>query len=124
MKSAVKNMPNFLLTWLLTALALILTGWLVPGITLEGVNAAIIAAAVLGLVNAVVKPLLVLLTLPLTFLTLGLFLLVINAISIMLVAALTPGFIVSGFLAALFGSIVLSVVSTILGKLVEQDEED
>jgi putative membrane protein len=117
-------MPNFLLTWLLTALALILTGWLVPGITLEGFNAAIIAAAVLGLVNAVVKPVLVLLTLPLTFLTLGVFLLVINAISIMLVAALTPGFIVSGFLAALFGSIVLSLVSTVLGKLVEQDEED
>ncbi|WP_071515930.1 phage holin family protein [Geitlerinema sp. PCC 9228] len=117
-------MPNFLLTWLLTALALVLTGWLVPGITLDGFNAAIIAAAVLGLVNAVVKPLLILLTLPLTFLTLGLFLLVINAISIMLVASLTPGFAVSGFLAALVGSIVLSLVSTILGNLVEREDED
>jgi putative membrane protein len=118
-------MPNFLLTWLLTALALVLTGWLVPGITLEGFNAAIIAAAVLGLVNAVVKPLLILLTLPLTFLTLGVFLLVINAISLMLVGGLTPaGFTVDGFLPAFFGSIVLSVVSTILGKLVEQDESE
>lgn len=111
-------MPNFLLTWLLTALALVITGYLVPGFRIDSFPAALIAAVVLGLVNAVIKPILVLLTLPITFLTLGLFLLVVNAITIWLAGAITPGFDVQGFLPALLGSIVLTIITAVLHFLV------
>lgn len=116
-------MPQFLLTWLLTALSLVVTAYVVPGLTLSGFTAALIAAIALGLVNAVVRPILILLTLPITIVTLGLFLLVINAVSIQLVAALTSGFTVSGFLPALVGSFVLSFVSGVLNKLAGQESE-
>jgi putative membrane protein len=105
-------MPSFLLTWLLTALALIITAYIVPGFAIQSLVAAIVAAVVLGLINAVVKPILVVLTLPLTIVTLGLFLFVINAIAIWLAGAITPGFTVAGFLPALLGSIVLTVVAS------------
>jgi putative membrane protein len=110
-------MTQFLLTWLATAISLLVTAYLVPGIELKGVAAAAIAAIVLGLVNAIVKPILVFFTLPLTILTLGLFLLVVNAITLGLVAYLTPGFEVHGFFPAVFGSIVLSLVSGILHSI-------
>ncbi|WP_159788308.1 phage holin family protein [Sodalinema gerasimenkoae] len=111
-------MPQFIVTWLMTALALVITAYLVPGIELDSINAALIAAIILGLVNAVVRPLLVLLTLPITILTLGLFLLVINAISILIVANLTSGFAVNGLFWAIVGSVVLSFVSSILDSLI------
>jgi putative membrane protein len=107
-------MPNFLLTWLLTALALVITSYLVPGFRIENFPAALVAAVVLGLVNAIVKPILVVLTLPITFVTLGLFLFVINAVTIWLAGYITPGFDVLGFLPALLGSIVLTVISSVL----------
>lgn len=107
-------MVHFLLTWLLSALALIITAQVVPGFTVAGLGAAAIAAVVLGLINAIVRPILVFLTLPLTLLTLGLFLLVINALLILLAGAITPGFSVSGFIPALLGSIVLTLVSSVL----------
>ncbi|HBL60727.1 MAG TPA: hypothetical protein DDZ80_20495 [Cyanobacteria bacterium UBA8803] len=110
-------MPHFLLTWLLTALALMITAYFIPGISVTSFANAIVAVVVMGLVNAIVRPILVMLTLPLTILTLGLFLLVINAISLLLVAYLTPGFDVAGLGPALLGSIVLSLVSGILNKL-------
>lgn len=107
-------MPNFLITWLLTAIALGITAYLVPGFTVSNWVAAAIAAIVLGLVNAIVKPILVILTLPLTIVTLGLFLFVVNAITIWLAGALTPGFTVAGFIPALLGSIVLTLVASVL----------
>ncbi|NJL00477.1 MAG: phage holin family protein [Spirulinaceae cyanobacterium SM2_1_0] len=111
-------MMQFFLTWLVAAGAVLLTAWLVPGLTITGPVAALIAAAVFGLVNAIVKPVLILFTLPLTILTLGLFLLAINAIAFGLVGYLTPGFTVGGFFPALFGSIVLSLLSGLLDRLV------
>lgn len=109
-------MLQFLLTWLGTAISLFLTALIVPGLTITGLQAAIVGAAVLGLVNAIVKPILILFTLPLTILTLGLFLLIVNAIALGLVGYLTPGFTVGGFFSAIFGSIVLSLVSGIINQ--------
>ncbi|HIK31593.1 MAG TPA: phage holin family protein [Oscillatoriales cyanobacterium M4454_W2019_049] len=112
-------MLNFLLTWLVSAVSLIVTAKLVPGIEISSFGVAAVAAIVMGLVNAIVRPILVLFTLPLTILSLGLFLLVINAIVFSLVAYLSPaGFVVSGFWAAFFGAIVLSIVSSIIGGVV------
>jgi len=113
-------MPHFLLTWLLTALALLITANLVPGFAITSFFAALVAAVVLGLLNAIVKPILVLLTLPITFLTLGLFLFVLNALTIWLAGSITPGFVVSGFLPALLGSIILTIVASVLNFVVDR----
>jgi putative membrane protein len=113
-------MPHFLLTWLVTALALVVTANLVPGFTITSFVAALMAAVVLGLLNAIVKPILVLLTLPITFLTLGLFLFVVNALTIWLAGSITPGFQVSGFLPALLGSIILTIVASVLNFVVDR----
>lgn len=113
-------MPQFLLTWLVTAISLMITAYIVPGFVVSSFGAAIIAAVVLGLVNAIVKPILVLLTLPLTILTLGLFLFVINALTIWLAGALTTGFDVAGFLPALVGSIVLTLVASGINFFVDR----
>ena len=110
-------MWQFLLTWLATAISLIITGFFVPGFEVAGFNYAIAGAAVLGLVNAIVKPVLILFTLPLTILTVGLFLFVVNAISLSLVGYLTPGLDIIGFFPAVFGSIILTVVSGIVNQL-------
>jgi len=107
---------SFFLTWLIAALSLLLTAYLVPGLQFDSFIAAAIAAVILGLVNAIVRPVLLLLTLPITLLTLGLFLFVVNALMLWLAAVLTPGFTVSGFLPALVGSIVLTLVSTLLNQ--------
>ncbi|HEY9767815.1 MAG TPA: phage holin family protein [Coleofasciculaceae cyanobacterium] len=110
-------MWQFLLTWLATAVSLIVTAFIVPGFAIVSFSSAIIGAAVLGLVNAVVKPILILFTLPLTILTLGLFLLVVNAIALGLVSYLTPGLTIAGFFPAMFGSIVLTLVSGLINQL-------
>jgi len=107
---------SFLLTWLIAALSLLITAYLVPGLEFDNFIAAAIAAVVLGLVNAIVRPVLLLLTLPITLLTLGLFLFVVNAFMLWLTGLLTPGFTVAGFLPALIGSIVLTLVSTLLSQ--------
>ncbi|MGD1902690.1 MAG: phage holin family protein [Geitlerinemataceae cyanobacterium] len=116
-------MPQFLVTWLLSAIAIGITATVVPGLAIDGVTAAIVAAAILGLVNAVVRPLLIFATLPLTIVSLGAFLLVINAISIWLVGAWTAGFTVMGFLPAFVGAIVLSFVSSVLGQFADGQPE-
>ncbi len=110
-------MLQFLLTWLATAVSLIVTAFIVPGFAIVSFSSAVVGAAILGLVNAVVKPILVLFTLPLTILTLGLFLLVVNAIALGLVSYLTPGFTITGFFPAVFGSIVLTIVSGLVNQL-------
>ena len=112
-------MFQFILTWIITALSLLITAYLVPGITIDGFQVAAIATLVMGLINAIVRPILLLFTLPLTILTLGLFLLVVNAISFSLVSYFTPGFTVNAFWDALFGSIILSIVSSFLNKIFE-----
>ncbi|NEQ22876.1 MAG: phage holin family protein [Microcoleus sp. SIO2G3] len=113
-------MPHFLLTWLLTALALVITANLVPGFAITSFLAALVAAVVLGLLNAIVKPILVLLTLPITFLTLGLFLFVVNALTIWLAGSITPGFEINGFLPALVGSIILTIVASVLNFVADR----
>jgi putative membrane protein len=114
-------MLRFIITWILTAISLLITAHFVPGIKIDTVTDAAIGAIVLGLVNAIVRPILVLLTLPFTILTLGLFLFVVNALSFYLVAYLTPGFHIASFWAALLGSIVLSIVSSLLGIVFRQE---
>jgi len=108
---------RFLARVLLNALAIGVAAWLVPGVRLAGPIPAIIAGVLLGLVNALVRPILILLTLPFTLLTLGLFIFVVNAICFALTAALVPGFDLSGFVAALFGALVVSIVSWIVNAL-------
>lgn len=110
---------NLLLRWLLNALALWVTVELDVGLylTQSGLGPILISALVLGLVNALVRPVMVLLTLPLTVLTLGLFLLVVNALAIAIVAVLTP-LAVTGFWGAVVGALVLSIISAVLSALV------
>jgi putative membrane protein len=114
-------MFQFLVTWLATAISLLVTAYLVPGLQIDSFTAAAIGAIVLGIVNSLVKPILVIFTLPLTILTLGLFLLVVNAIAFGLVGYLTPGFHVNGFFPAVIGSIVLSLVSWFINSLMGTD---
>ncbi len=107
-------MFSFLISLLITALAVLLTGYLLPGIQVKSYGNALLISLVMGLVNALVKPILVFFTLPITLLTLGLFLFVINALMILLVSAILPGFRVKNFWWALAFSIVLSFVNGFL----------
>ncbi|MDY6802658.1 MAG: phage holin family protein [Cyanobacteriota bacterium] len=116
-------MQSFLLTWLLATISLLITGFLVPGLIISSIPAAAVAAIVLGAINAFVRPIITLLTLPLTILTLGLFLLVVNGISLSLVGFFTPGVTVEGFWPAVIGAIVLSFVSGFVGKFANQESE-
>ncbi len=113
-------MLNFFLTWVLSAISLGITAYIVPGFTISSWQAAAVGVVVMALVNAIIKPIITIFTLPLTLLTLGLFLFIVNAISISLVAYLTPGFSISSFWAALFGSIVLSLVSSLFNQILAQ----
>jgi putative membrane protein len=101
---------KLILTWLLAACALLLVAYLYPGVQVQNFTAALIAAAVIGLFNAVLRPILVILTLPVTIVTLGLFLFVINALLFWAAASVLSGFQVSGFVAALVGSLIYSVL--------------
>lgn len=101
---------KLILTWLLAACALLLVAYLYPGVQVQSFTAALIAAAVIGLFNAVLRPILVILTLPVTIVTLGLFLFVINALLFWAAASVLSGFQVSGFVAALVGSLIYSVL--------------
>ena len=104
-------MARLLLVWLLNAVALIVVAQLLPGIGLTSLGAALAAAFLLGLINTFLRPLLILLTLPATVLSFGLFLLVINACLFWLGGSLIDGFTVSGFWPGLFGALLYSVVS-------------
>jgi putative membrane protein len=110
-------MLTLLARWILNAAALLLVAYLYPGVHVDSFVAALLAALVLGLVNAVVRPLLVILTLPVTLVTLGLFLFVINALLFWLVAEVVHGFAVSGFVAALVGSILYSLITLVTSWL-------
>ena len=111
-------MIRLALVWLVNALALIAVAYLMPSIQVSSFGAALVAALVLGLVNAVVRPVLVLLTLPVTILTLGLFIFVLNGLLFWMVASWLEGFHVAGFWAGVLGAIVFSVISWLLSALV------
>lgn len=110
----------FLVRWLINAVALYLTTLLVPGVRVTSFGGAVLAALVLGIVNAVLRPVVLLLTLPLNILTLGLFTLVVNALMLYVVAAATHQIVLASALAAFVGAIVLSVVSFVLSRLVAE----
>jgi len=114
-------MAGIIVRTLIIALGLGLASVIVPGVQIGGSTTLLIAALLLCLVNAIVRPLAVLLTLPLTIVTLGLFLLVINAAMFGLVAAMLDGFHVSGFFAALFGAIIVSITSTLASWYIGPD---
>jgi putative membrane protein len=114
---------RLLLHWILTAAAVWIVAHFVPGISVSGPMAALIAALVIGLINATVGLVLKVLTFPLTILTLGLFWFVINALMLKLAASLVPGFEVRGFIPALIGSILISLVSSVLQWLVMPDRK-
>jgi putative membrane protein len=114
---------NLLLKWMLGAAALFVVAYFVPGVTVSGIPAALIAAAAIGLINATIGPIIKFLALPLRIVTLGLFSLVINALLLWLAAALVPGFHVSGFVAAFVGSIVLSLVTMVGGWFLPDADE-
>ena len=103
-----------MLHWLISAASLLIAAHVVPGIEIRGIGTAFIAPIVIGLVNATIGLILKIVTFPLTFLTLGLFLLVINAILLKVAALFTPGFEVHGFLPAVAGSLVLTMLTTVL----------
>ena len=111
-------MFGFLLRWAISSAGLWVAAALVSGISFRGTGSLLIAALVLGILNAVVRPVLVLLTLPFTVLTLGLFLFVVNAAMLKLSSAIVDGFQVDGFWSAVFGAMVLSLVSLVLNMFV------
>lgn len=105
---------KLILTWLLAACALLLVAYLYPGVQVQSFGSALIAAFVIGLFNMVLRPLLVILTLPVTLVTLGLFLFVINALLFWAAASVLDGFQVSGFWAALLGSVIYSAIMLVV----------
>jgi len=107
-----------ILRWILNALALMAVAYLYPGVQVAGLFPALIAALVLGLVNAIIRPILIILTLPINILTLGLFTFVINALLFWFVAEIIKGFTVSGFMAALIGSLLYSLITLLTSWLV------
>lgn len=111
-------MRGFFLRLLITAFALWVADQLLPGITIAGTGAIIVSALLLGLVNAIIRPILLILTFPLTVLTLGLFILVVNGISLALVAWLVPGFQVASLASATLGAIIVSLTSWIASSFV------
>jgi putative membrane protein len=114
-------MKRFLIHWLVIALALWLTTWIVPGVNVSSYTALAVAAIVLGLVNALVRPVLTILTLPITILTLGLFYLLVNGFTFLLAAWLVPGFQVGGYWWAVVGAMVFSVISFFIGMFTGDD---
>ncbi len=114
---------RLLAVWIINAASLFLVGSLISGIHLGGFGSAMLAALVLGLVNTLIRPILVILTLPVTLLTLGLFIFVINALLFLFVGNLLQGFVVDGFGSALLGSILYSVISWILSSVLLGDRD-
>jgi putative membrane protein len=118
--TAILRAMKIVLRWLLLAAALLLVANLYPGVQVASFTSAMIAALVLGLLNALLRPILVLLTLPVTVLTLGLFLFVINALMFYFAASLLEGFHVAGFLAALIGSLLYSLCGLVIDAAMER----
>jgi putative membrane protein len=114
---------SMILRFLLSGLAVMLSAYLLPGVRVEHYGYALLVAAVLSIVNVVVKPILILFTIPITIFTLGLFLLVINALMILLVSWLVPAFQVDGFWWALVFSLILSVFNSIFSEFTDKKKD-
>jgi putative membrane protein len=119
-RSAMLLPMKLILKWLLSAAALLAVAHFYPGVTVQSYKAALIAAFVIGLLNTIVRPILVVLTLPVTILTLGLFFFVINALMFWAASAFLDGFQVQGFVAALVGSLLYSVAGIIIESALER----
>ena len=113
---------RLLIVWLINALALLALPYVFPGVKVDSFGTALIAALVLGLINTSIRPLLGLLTLPVTLLTLGLFIFVINGLLFWWVGSFVDGFHVSGFWSAVFGSIIYSLISWLLASLLPRKQ--
>ena len=114
------DMNGILLRWLVLTIGIMFTAYLIEGITVSGFFSAFFAAAFLGILNAFFRPILLILTLPLTILTLGLFAFIINAILLMMVSGVIAGFEVHGFWSAVFGSLLISVISWLLNSFISE----
>lgn len=114
---------NFLIRLLVTALAAMVTAYILPGVTIPDFTTALILALVLSILNLLVKPILVILTLPVTVITLGLFLFVINAVIILLATKIVKGFTVDNFFWALLFSIVLTIINSIMHSIAGRDKD-
>lgn len=114
-------MIGFLIRWVINFFALVIAGITINGIRIQGIAAGLIAAGILGIVNAVIRPIVLLLTLPINLLTLGLFTLVINAAMLEITAAVVPGFSIDTFGAAILGALVVSLISWLLNLFVSGD---
>jgi putative membrane protein len=111
------NMLSLILVWILNAVALLVVAYLLPGIAVASFGSALLAALVLGLLNMLVKPVLVLLTLPITIVTLGLFLIILNALLFWFAGSILKGFQVNGFWWAVIGAVLYSIISGLLSTL-------
>jgi putative membrane protein len=112
---------RFLIHWLVIALALWVTAYILPGVSFESTTALAVAAIVLGLINAVLRPILTILTLPITIITLGLFYLLVNGFTFLLASKVVPGFGVSSFWWAVLGAVLVSIVSAFVGSFFKDD---
>jgi len=111
---------RFLMRWFVTFCAVLIAERILPGIMADSVGTLIVAALILGILNAILRPILMIITLPITILTLGLFALVINGVVLALTSVLIPGFVVAGFWWAVFGALLISIASSIISKLMAQ----
>ena len=113
-------MNQLLIKWLVTTLAILAASYLLDGIHASGFLSALFAAAMLGLLNAFFRPVLFVLTLPITILTLGLFTFILNALMLKMASGVIPGFEVEGFWTAIFGAVIVSIVSSVLNALLKE----
>lgn len=113
---------KWLITLSLNGLALLIADYLIPGFHIKGVFSALLAALVLGLVNTFIKPVLVLLTLPITFFTLGFFIFIINAFAFIIASWIVPGFTVYSFWGAFWGALVTSIISWVLNGIFNRED--
>ncbi len=113
-------MPGFLIRWLTTTVAIVATAYLLDGIQVSGFYSAVFAAAALGILNAVFRPIALLLTLPINIISLGLFTFIINALMLKMASGIIPGFDVYGFWTAIFGSLLISLISWLLNSFISE----
>ncbi len=111
-------MTGLLIQWLVTAVALIVAAYILPGMRIKNFGIALVAAVVLGIVNALIRPVVAFFAFPITFVTLGLFALVINGLMLMIVAKLVPDFEIDGCFTSILGAILVTIVSTVIMWLI------
>ncbi|MCK5390885.1 MAG: phage holin family protein [Deltaproteobacteria bacterium] len=115
-------MKILVVAWLISAVSLLIVGYIIPGFEVQSFGSALIAAVIIGLINATIGLFLKIITIPLSILTFGIFLLVINALMLMFASSVLSGFTVSGFWAAFFGAIVLAIVNMIIRGLLGTEQ--